>query len=184
MGLGQRRRGTSLIEIIVVLVIVGVMARIAVPRMRPSSRATVERTARILVQDLDLARTRAYAARAMVRIVVADTIWSSYLDNDRDGNFSETATELTAFGTINTHARMRPVIFGRGAAAKLPTDPLAIMPTGTRRLLLNTRGAAEPFGTVTVFYLTSSSDANTVFAVEVSPSGNVRLWRWLNNTWQ
>lgn len=184
MRLQQRRRGVSVIELVVVLVIVGVIARMAVPRMRPSSRATVEHTARMLVQDLDLARTRAYAARARVGVVVADTIWRMYLDNNRDSTIAENATERTAFGALNTHTRIKPVIFGRGSAAKLPSDPNATMPTGTRRLYFDRRGATEPFGTLTVFYLTSSTDPNTVFAVEVSPSGNVRLWRWLNNTWQ
>lgn len=184
MRLQQLRRGVSVIELVVVLVIVGVIAKMAVPRMRPSSRATVEHTARVLVQDLDMARTRAYAARARVNVVVADTIWRMYLDQNRDSVFAENATELAAFGTINTHTRVKPVIFGRGVASKLPSDPNAIMPTGTRRLLFNSRGATEPFGTLTVFYLTSSTDPKTVFAVEVSPSGNVRLWRWLNNTWQ
>ena len=184
MQLRHRRRGVSLVEIVVVLVIIGVMTKIAIPRMRPSARATVEHTARILVQDLDLARTRAYAARALVRVVVADTMWTMYLDNNRDSTLAENATERTAFGAINRHIRVKPVIFGRGVAAKLPSDPNTTMPLGTRRLLLNSRGATEPFGTVTVFYLTTAADPNTVFAVEVSPSGNVRLWRWLNNSWQ
>lgn len=180
----RAHRGASLIEVVVVLVIIGVMSKIAIPRMRSSPRATVEHTARLLVQDLDLARTRAYASRAPVRVVVADTIWTMYLDHNRDGNFSENATETRAFGTIYRHTRVRPVIFGRGSATKLPTDPNAIMPVGTRRLLLDSRGATSPFGTVAVFYLTTASSPSTVYAVEVSPSGNVRLWRWLNNTWQ
>lgn len=178
------RRGATLVELVVVLVIIGLMSRIAVSRMRPSSRATVEHSARVLVQDLDLARTRAFATRSAVNVVVADTMWSMYLDHNRDGTFSENATERQAFGAINRHARVRPVAFGRGVATKLPTDPLATMPTGVRRLRFDSRGATSPFGTTAVFYLTNPADTKTVFAVEVSPSGNVRLWRWLNNAWQ
>jgi prepilin-type N-terminal cleavage/methylation domain-containing protein len=58
-----RRRGTSLIEILTVLVILGVMTTIAAPRLRPNPHAQVEQNTRLLAQDLDLARTRAYGDR-------------------------------------------------------------------------------------------------------------------------
>ena len=178
------RRGTSMVELLVVLAILGILSSIAIPRMRASTRAIVEQNARLLAQDLDLARTRAYASRGAVRIVFNDTIWRMHLDSNRDGVFAENAAERTAFGSIYSHIVTTRVIFSRGLAAKLPTDPLATVPTGVRRLNFNARGTTEPFGTTMVFYLTHATDTRSVYAVEVSPSANIRVWRWLNGAWQ
>ena len=68
------RRGTSMVEMLIVLVILGVLTSIAAPRLRQSAKGTVEQNSRLLAQDLDLARTRAYATRSLVRVVVSDTL--------------------------------------------------------------------------------------------------------------
>ena len=83
------RRGTSLIEILTVLVLLGVLTAMAAPRMRPSAKGTVEQNSRLLAQDMDHARTRAYATRALVRVVVSDTLWQSFLDQKRGTTFLE-----------------------------------------------------------------------------------------------
>jgi prepilin-type N-terminal cleavage/methylation domain-containing protein len=178
------RRGTSMVELLVVLAILGILSSIAIPRMRPSTRAIVEQNARLLSQDLDLARTRAYSSRARVRVVFTDTIWQMHLDQDRDGTIAEVSAERTAFGSLYSHIVTKNVVFGRGVAPKLPSDPLSTVPTGVRRLNFDARGTTDPFGTTMVFYLTHSTDAASVYAVEISPSANIRVWRWLNGVWQ
>jgi len=87
------RRGTSLVEMLIVLVVLGIITSIAAPRLRPSPHGQVEQNTRLLAQDLDLARTQAYASRALVRVVVGDTIWQSFLDHNRDTTIAENATE-------------------------------------------------------------------------------------------
>ena len=176
-------RGTSLVEMLIVLVVLGVITSIAAPRMRPSAKATVEQNSRLLAQDLDLARTRAYATRALVRVVVTDTLWQSFLDQNRDTVIAESASEQTAFGPMNSRILGQHVVFGRGIAPLLPTDTVATLPSGARRLQFSARGTTEPFGTSAVLYLTYDSDSSAVSAVEITPAANVRVWRWVDGAW-
>jgi len=179
----MRRRGTSLIELLIVMVLIGIMTAIAAPRLAPSPKGTVEQNARLLAQGMDMARTRAYSARALVRVVVTDTIWQSFLDQNRDSVIAETATERTAFGVMNDRVLETGVVFGRGSASRIPGDT-ASPPAGTRRIAFGARGTTEPFGTATVLYLTHNSDATAVSAVEITPAANVKVWRWVDGVWQ
>ena len=178
------RRGTSLIEILTVMVVLGVITAVAAPRLRPSPHGQVEQNTRLLAQDLDLARTRAYGTRALVRIVVSDTLWQTFLDQNRDTVIAENATERTAFGTMNSRLLESQVVFGRGSVPPLPTDTLGTPPPGDRRIQFGPRGITEPFGTSTILYLTHTSDNTAVSAVEINPAANVRVWRWVDGAWQ
>ena len=178
------RRGTSLIELLVVLVLLGVLTSIAAPRLRPSPHGQVEQNTRLLAQDLDLARTQAYAARALVRVVVSDTLWQTFLDQNRDSVIAETASERTAFGTVNSRILGAHVVFGRGSVPPIPTDTSGSLPLGARRIQFGPRGTTEPFGTSTTLYLMYDTDNSAVGAVEVNPAANVRVWRWVDGTWQ
>lgn len=179
-----RRHGTSLIEMLVVLVVLGILTSVAAPMMRPSPHGTVEQNARLLAQDLDHARSKAYAARTSVRVVVGDTLWSTYLDQDRDSVIAEVASELTAFGPMNTRVLEQEVMFGRGAAPRVPADSVVTWLPGTRRLQFGTRGTTEPFGSSWFLYLTYDSDNTAVSAVEINSAANVRVWRWVEGVWQ
>ena len=177
------RRGTSLIEMLVVLVFLGTLTALAAPRMRPSAKGTVEQNSRLLAQDFDLARTRAYAARALVRVVLRDTLWQTFLDQDRDSVIFESASERMAFGPINSRVIGQHVRFGRGSAPVIPGDT-TVIPTGTRRIQFGSRGTTDPFGSSAVLYLTYDSDSSAVSAVEITPAANVRVWRWVDGAWQ
>jgi len=179
----MQRRGTSLVELLIVMVLVGIMTTIAAPRLLPSPKGTVEQNARLLAQGMDMARTRAYSARALVRVVVADSIWQSFLDQNRDSVIAETATERTAFGVMSSRILETGVVFGRGSASRIPGDTAAT-PVGTRRVTFGARGTTEPFGAGTVLYLTHNSDATAVSAVEITPAANVKVWRWVDGAWQ
>ncbi len=180
----RARRGTSLVEMLIVLVLLGVLTSVASPLMKPSTKGAVEQHARLLAQDLDHARTKAYAARTRVRVVVGDTLWQTYLDNNRDSVIAETATELVAFGTMNTRGIERRVVFGRGAASRLLSDTVVTWVPGTRRVQFGTRGTTEPFGSSVVLYLTHADDNTAVSAVEINSAANVRVWRWVEGVWQ
>jgi len=179
----MRRRGTSLVELLIVMVLIGIMTTIAAPRLLQSSKGTVEQNARLLAQGMDMARTRAYSARTLVRVVVTDTVWQSFLDQNRDSVIAETATERTAFGVMSTRLFETGVVLGRGSASRIPGDT-ATTPVGTRRIAFGARGTTEPFGTGTVLYLTHNSDATAVSAVEITPAANVKVWRWVDGAWQ
>ena len=178
------RRGTSLVEMLIVLVVLGIITSIAAPRLRPSPHGQVEQNTRLLAQDFDLARTRAYAARSRVRVVVTDTLWQSCLDQNRDTVIAESATERTAFGTTNSRILGSHVVFGIGAAPPIPTDTAYAVITGPRRVNFGPRGTTEPFGSSTILYLTSDTDSTAVSAVEINPAANVRVWRWVDGVWQ
>lgn len=179
----MRRRGTSLVELLIVMVLIGIMTTIAAPRLLPSRNGTVEQNARLLAQGMDMARTRAYSARALVRVVVTDTVWQSFLDQNRDSVIAENATERTAFGVMSSRVFETGVVFGRGSAPRIPGDTAATQ-LGTRRIAFGARGTTEPFGTGTVLYLTHASDATAVSAVEITPAANVKVWRWVDGAWQ
>jgi prepilin-type N-terminal cleavage/methylation domain-containing protein len=179
----MNRRGTSLVEMLIVLVILAIATSMASQRLRPSAKSTVEQNTRMLAQDFDLARTRAFAARSRVRVVLSPSQWQSFVDHDRDSVIAETAVERAAFGPINSHAFDRHVVFGRGTAPALPGDTAAIV-VGTRRIQFGSRGTTEPFGATSVLYLTYDSDSAAVAAVEISPAANVRVWRWVDGTWR
>ena len=178
------RRGTSLIEMLVVLALLGALTAMAAPRMRPSAKGTVEQNSRLLAQDFDLARTRAYAARSLVRVVVSDTLWQSFIDQDRDSVILENATERIAFGSMSSRVLGKHVVFGRGSAPTIPTASTAMPSSGTRRIQFGSRGTTEPFGSSAVLYLRYDSDSTAVSAVEITPAANVRVWRWVDGTWQ
>ncbi|MDZ7630910.1 MAG: prepilin-type N-terminal cleavage/methylation domain-containing protein [Gemmatimonadaceae bacterium] len=178
------RRGTSLVEMLIVLVLLGIMTTIAAPRLRPSPHGQVEQNTRLLAQDLDHARTRAYAARTLVRVVVSDTLWQSFLDQDRDTVINETATEQTAFGAMSSRILGDNIVFGRGAAPPLPTDTVGTPPPGVQRIQFGPRGTTEPFGSSITLYLTHDTDDTAVSAVEINPAANVRVWRWVDGIWQ
>jgi prepilin-type N-terminal cleavage/methylation domain-containing protein len=178
------RRGTSLVEMLVVMLILGTLTVIAAPKLRPSTHGQVEQNARLLAQDLDLARTRAYATRALTRVVIADTIWQSYLDDNRDTTILENAAERLAFGATNTRLLEKHILFGRGSVPPIPPDSSGTPIPGTRRVQFGARGTTEPFGTSTILYLRYDTESTAVSAVEINPAANVRLWRWVDGAWQ
>ena len=180
----MRRQGTSLIELLIVITLIGILTGIAAPRLRSSTRAAVEQSARLLAQDLDLARTRAYASRARVRMVITDTTWQVYLDQNRDSIFAESGTEATAYGPLNFRVLDERQNFSRGVAARLLADTASAPSSGPQRIQFGTRGITEPFGSSAFVYLTHDADNTSVYAVEVTPASNVRVWRWLDGTWQ
>jgi prepilin-type N-terminal cleavage/methylation domain-containing protein len=180
------RRGVTLFEMVIVLAILTGLSAIAIPRARASETTQTDQWARVLAQDLDLARSQAFAARARVRAVVTDTSWALYLDDNRDETISEVAGEQLPFGTGGTRRLEDGVTRGRGAAPVIATDLNPSMaPSGVvRRIEFGPSGTTEPLGSSMVIYLTNTANARAVRAIEISPSANVRVWRWVDGAWR
>jgi prepilin-type N-terminal cleavage/methylation domain-containing protein len=183
------RRGFTVVEILVVVAVIGVMVAIVGPRFRLKESTEVQLAGMQLLQDLELARTRALATRSDVRFVFesggAIGAYAGYLDHNSDGTFAESDIErqsLRGFGRREFTPRVQ---YGRGAAPAIPSDASSAAITfEDERVHFNTRGITEPLGSSGVVYLTHEYDKSAVVAVAVSGSGGIRLWSWRNDEWQ
>lgn len=183
------RDGFTMIEVLLVCAMIGVMVAIIGPKFRINESTEVQIAGMQVVQDIELARTRALATRSDVRFVFETGsnpgAYAGYLDDDGNGTFSESDAErlaLRGFGRRELPARVQ---YGRGAADALPTDANGSDVTfADGRILFNSRGITEPLGTSGVIYLTHVSDDSKVSAIAISGSGAVRLWTWRDGAWQ
>jgi prepilin-type N-terminal cleavage/methylation domain-containing protein len=183
------RRGFTMIEVLMVVLMIGVMVAIVGPKFRINEGVEVQMAGMQLVQDLELARTRALATRSAVKFTVESSAepaaWVGYLDHDQNGTIGESETErlaLRGFGRRELPARVE---LGRGDADPLPVDGNGSPVTfADETVWFNTRGLTEPLGTAGVIYLTSTVDKSKVTAVSVSGSGAMRLWTWRNGSWE
>jgi len=182
------RRGFSLIEIMVVVVLIGLMMAIVVPRFRVSQYTRTREAADLLVRDLEAVRSRALATRSIARIVVnpgAGT-YTGYLDADRDGALAQTAAETDALEIFRTRALDQGVQFGRGGAPDVPGfagGGSITLPNS--RVDFDSRGLTTPLGTRGVVYLRSVADTTAVTAVSISPAAGIQAWTYLGGgRWQ
>ncbi len=183
------RRGFSLIELLTMVAVVGIMMSIVVPRMRISEATEVQLAGMQLAQDMDLARTRALSTRSIAQVSFSlsssSPSYSGYLDVDADSVISYTAAEKLGLQAFGTRPLPDHIVMARGASSPIPGDVggSAVTFPGYH-INFDTRGLPSPMGTSGVVYLTNARDDNAVVAVEVSPSGSVRLWTWKNGGWQ
>lgn len=181
------RRGFTLIEMLVVVVMIGVMLRIVVPKFRVSTFTKSRQAADQLVRDLETARSRALATRSTVRIAfnVAARSYTGYLDANRDGVLGQTAAETTALSVFRTRTLDTGVKLGRSATPDLPGYGGAGATTlpGTR-IDFDSRGLSTPLGTKGVIYIVSTVDTMAVTAVSISGGGNIQAWVFQGGAWQ
>jgi prepilin-type N-terminal cleavage/methylation domain-containing protein len=181
------RHGFTMIELLMVVILVGVMMAIAVPRFRISPETEVQLAGMQLAQDLDLARTRALSTRATARVKfgVAAKTYVGYLDHDYNGAFGETRAETDALRGWGTRTLPARVLFGRGVAGATPGDGGGGAVTLPGNAIdFDTRGLTFPMGASGTVYLRHQNSPTAVVAVQLSPAGNVRLWTWRGGSWQ
>ena len=181
------RRGFSLLEVVVVLVLFGAVLSITLGRLRISEEREVEMASSEVVRLLDMARAKAIATRRGVRVRFdgVNARVTAYLDHDRDGTITESQTEQDAFQGFGTQKLRRGVRFGRGSASAFPGDSLsgAITLPG-EALEFDSRGIPTPLGTSGVLYIRHNAEESVVAAISVTGSASFRLWRWLDGAWR
>ncbi len=181
------RRGFTLVEMAIVMVMMGIMVAIAVPRLRVSPGMRARAAARQVAQDLEIARSRALATKRASRMVfdaVAQT-YVGYLDQDNDGVFAQSAAEMQALGAFGSKGPGDGVIFGRGGAPMVPGDAGAGAVTFPgSRIEFSTYGITQPLGTRGTVYVRDAQDPNTVAAVTVTPGAAMRVLLYNGGAWQ
>jgi prepilin-type N-terminal cleavage/methylation domain-containing protein len=181
------RRGFTLIEVLIVVVLIGMMLGIVVPRFRVSEATRARQAADQLVRDLEAVRSRALASRSLARVTfdaVAGT-YTGYLDTDRDGALAQSALESTALAVFRTRLLEADVQIGRGAEPDLPGYAGAGAVTLTNgRVDFDSRGLTTPLGTSGVVYLRSTTDTSAISAVSISAAGAMRTWAYRGGNWQ
>jgi prepilin-type N-terminal cleavage/methylation domain-containing protein len=184
----HRRRGFTIIELLMVVVVVGAMTAIVVPRMRISEATEVQLAGMQLAQDMDLTRTRALSTRSRARVTFTtgtNPQYVGYLDTDGDSLITQTTAEMNALQGFGARALPARVGFGRGSASAVPnTTGTGGITFASTRVEFDSRGLPTPMGTAGVVYLVHQNDPTAVVAVELSPSGSLRLWTWKNGGWQ
>lgn len=183
----MNKRGFTLIEMITAITILGVMLSIAIPRMRVPPSRRVASEAHRLVQNLELSRTRAMAARRLVRVSfdVSAAEYTGYLDEDGNGQIDESLTErqaLRAAGLVNLP---EDITFGRGNAPAVPGDTASGHITfANDRVEFDGKGITAPFGARGTIYFVHRDHPDAVAAVAVTSSASFRLWTFKDGQWQ
>lgn len=174
-------RGFTILELIVVIAIVGITMGIVAPRFRLSGATAVQLAGTQLAQDVDVTRTRALTTRQKSRVAFrqAANSYGGYLDHDDDGTIGEIPVEWQELRGFGERALPAGISYGRGAAPALPDDPSGgVITFADSRVEFDSRGLTVPQGVGGVVYLRSDTESGAAVAIQVAPSGNVRLWTW------
>lgn len=183
----RRRRGITLLELVVTLTVLGLMAGLMVARLRVTPLQRVRAAGVQLAQDLEASRTRALATRRAARVVfdVAGGRYHGYLADPGDTTFVQSAAEAAALGTLRDRPLTEGVAFGRGAAPMLAGDAGdGAVTLAASRVDFDSRGLTTPFGARGTVYLTHRDDPTSVVAVAVSGGGSFRVWIHRSGGWQ
>jgi prepilin-type N-terminal cleavage/methylation domain-containing protein len=183
----MKKKGFTLIEMITAITILGIMLSIAIPRLRVSPSRRVESEAYRLLQNLELSRTRAMAARSLVRVSfdVGAGSYTGYLDEDRNGQIDETLAERQALRAGGLVELGPDVNFGRGGAPSVPGDTASGQVTfSNNRVVFDGKGITVPFGARGTIYFVHRDHPDAVAAVAVTSSASFRLWTFKDGRWQ
>lgn len=165
----------------------GLATMIAVPRFRVSDKTKARQVATQLAADLEVARSKAMAHRAQVRVVfdVATNSYTGYLDFDRDGIFALNSAERDSLRAFGTRVLPEGAVFGRSGQADITNFAGAGDITfPAPEITFDGRGLSSPFGTRGVIYVKRADDAAAVAAVTVSGAGGIRLWTTEGGYWR
>jgi len=195
----MNNKGFSLIEIVVVALLMGIVATVAIPRaMRTTPQRQVYHAARDLAADLEQVRTRAVASKRALRVrfVPGQRFYTAFVDttSDYSGVFAENEAEVRASrlmirgskGDLPGVLLPEQLALSSGAASVgplgMPTGGVAIS-SGTTYIDFNARGLAVPLGTMGAIYVANVEDPTAVAAVTISGAGSFQTWRWIEGKW-
>lgn len=180
------RRGVTLLELMIVVVMIGIMTAVIVPRMRVSQGSRVRSAAAQLSNDLELVRSRGLQTRRPMRVVFDDVTetYSAFLANEGAAAPAETEGERDSVRVFRGRVLPEGIEFGRGSAAILPGQSGDAISFAAGRLNFSSRGMPHPLGTRGVVYLRSTENPAFVSAVVTSGAGAFRLWTWNGAVWK
>lgn len=196
----RRNRGFTLIEMIIVSLMIGVVAAVALPRaLKSTPRQQVDRAARQLARDLEQVRMQVVSAKRVTRFRfdVSDRFYTAFTDTTdaRDGTIAEVTAEVRQSRLVSRGSLAgvpgvklpRNVNFGAGDASAGPqgqsTGQVVITPGGGTSLNFDTRGMITPLGTAGVIYLVHEDESSAVAAITVSGAGAFQAWRYRDGGW-
>ena len=184
----RARRGVTLIELVVVLIMIGVAMAIVVPRFRVSPGMQVRGAAQVLVQDMELVRTRALASRTFVMMQFDETNhrYDAYMDVNGDSAFVLSQAEVDSLRVFRGRALDPGVRFSTGSASVglMGTMLSSAVALENSRVVLSSRGTTDPSGTEGVIYLAHADAPEHVSAVRIAPSGAFEVWVWRGDHWE
>lgn len=186
----MERKGFTIVELLVVLAIMSVALAVALPRFKASPSQKVKAAATQLVRDMEMARTRALGSKRAAELVfnVTGNSYVGYLDDDGNGTFKETATEMRALRWPGVSELSPDVQFGRGSVTgPVPgdTSTAGAVTFATSRVTFGTNGVTTPFGSGGTIYVVSKTKPAVVAAVSVTGAGSFKVWLYKGNgAWQ
>lgn len=182
----RERIGFTLIELIIIVFLIGTLAAVGIPRLRPSAALQVRSAAAQTVNDLELARTRAMTTRRPARVAfdVTAAEYVGYLGTPGTP-IAQTPAEVEALRGFGVRPLEGKVRFGRGTAPMLPNDPgPGEITIPDQRIDFNSRGMTVPFGTRGTIYFYYETDPAAVAAVSINAAGSFRIWHYIDGGWQ
>lgn len=157
------RKGFSLVEVVIVMVLFGAMTAIAVPKMRPSNQTRTRFEARLVSRDLEMVRAMAMARKEEVRVAFETDAYSIFVSDS----------------LVRREALADGIQFSSDGASEVSGFPVGSLD----ELQFDALGIPLPRGTRGVLYL-SHEDGDGHAAVSVAGSGSFKVWSFIGGVWQ
>ncbi len=191
-------RGFTIVELVVVMLMLGVVATIALPRaIKSSPELQVDLAAKALTRDLEQMRMQAIAAKRSVRVVFdeSENFYTAYMDISpmRAASFALSSEEVKRTGLLTRGSSggvpgvplPKRVEFGIGLVSVGPQGYGASDAIGLDNdwVEFDTRGMVNPAGSDGVVFLVHTDDPSAIAAVTISGASAFQAWRYRGGEW-